>query len=98
VDIETIRQELELYTGRFPAAAVRAAMEQREAMTPVLLATLQKVAEDSQEMVLEPNLMLPTRSHGTCAISLNALSVEGEKGPGSSSGIPWPCRGVQGPY
>jgi hypothetical protein len=45
VDIETIRQELEFYTGRFPADAVRSAIEQREAMTPVLLASLQKVAE-----------------------------------------------------
>jgi hypothetical protein len=60
VDIETIRQELELYTGRFPADAVRSAIEQREAMTPVLLAALQKVAEDPEEMEREPNLMLPT--------------------------------------
>jgi hypothetical protein len=42
VDIETIRQELEFYTGRFPADAVRSAIEQREAMTPVLLAALQR--------------------------------------------------------
>lgn len=60
MDIETIRQELEFYIGRFPADAVRAAIEQREAITPVLLAALQKVAEDPEEMEREPNLMLPT--------------------------------------
>jgi hypothetical protein len=60
VDIETIRQELEFYTSRFPADAVRAAIEQRETMTPVLLSALQKVAEDPEEMEREPNLMLPT--------------------------------------
>jgi hypothetical protein len=60
VDIETIRQELEFYTGRFPADAVRAAIEQREAVTPVLLDALQKVAEDPGEMERKPNLMLPT--------------------------------------
>jgi hypothetical protein len=60
VDIETIRQELEFYTGKFPTDAVRSAIEQREAMTPVLLAVLQKVAEDPEEMEREPNLMLPT--------------------------------------
>ena len=60
MDIETIRQELEFYTGRFPADAVRAAIEQREAMMRVLLAALQKVAEDPEEMEREPNLMLPT--------------------------------------
>ena len=48
MDIATIRQELEFFTGRFPATAVRAAIEQREAVTPVLLGALQKVAEDPQ--------------------------------------------------
>jgi hypothetical protein len=67
VDIETIRQELEFYTGRFPNDAVRAAIEQREAVTPLLLDALQKVAEDPQEMIREPNLMLPT-----CAMYLLA--------------------------
>jgi hypothetical protein len=60
VDIATIRQELEFFTGRFPATAVRAAIEQREAVTPVLLGALQKVAEDPEEMERKPNLMLPT--------------------------------------
>jgi len=60
VDIETIRQELGLYTRKFPTAAVRAAIEQREAVTPVLLDALQNVADDPEKMVREPNLMLPT--------------------------------------
>jgi hypothetical protein len=60
VDSETIRQELEFYTGKFPTAAVRAASEQREAVTPMLLDALRKVADDPEEMVREPNLMLPT--------------------------------------
>ena len=57
VDIETIRQELEFYTGRFPADAVRAAIEQREAVTPVLLDALQKVAEDPEAMEREPDFI-----------------------------------------
>ena len=60
MEIETIRQELASFTDRFPADAVRGAIEQREAITPMLLAALQKVAEDPEEMEREPNLMLPT--------------------------------------
>ncbi|MGF1615369.1 MAG: DUF1186 domain-containing protein [Gammaproteobacteria bacterium] len=60
MDTETIRHALEFYTGKFPIDAVRSAIEQREAITPVLLAALQKVAEDPEEMEREPNLMLPT--------------------------------------
>jgi len=58
VDIETIRQELEFYTGRFPADAVRAAIEQRDAVTPVLLAALQEAADDPEELEREPYPML----------------------------------------
>jgi hypothetical protein len=60
VQIETIRQELQLYTGKFPADAVRAAIEQREDVTPLLLEALKRIADDPHEMEREPNLMLPT--------------------------------------
>ena len=44
--IPEILKELELYTGRFPMDAMRAAVEQREAITPELLRVLESVAED----------------------------------------------------
>jgi len=73
VDIETIRQELEFNTGRFPADAVRAAIEQREAMTPVLLAALQEAADAPEKLEREPYPMLHmyasnhSAPHGICA-------------------------------
>ena len=44
--IPEILKELESYTGRFPMAAMRAAIEQREAITPELLRVLEAVAGD----------------------------------------------------
>jgi hypothetical protein len=35
--IQEILKELELYTGKFPMEAMRAAIEQRDAITPELL-------------------------------------------------------------
>ncbi len=44
--IPEILKELEPYTGRFPMNAMKAAIEQREAITPELLRVLEAVAED----------------------------------------------------
>src|ERR1017187_595685 len=44
--IPEILKELEPYTGRFPMEAMRAAIEQREAITPELLRVVEAVAED----------------------------------------------------
>jgi len=44
--IPEILKELEPYTGRFPMEAMKAAIEQREAITPELLCVLETVAED----------------------------------------------------
>jgi len=41
-----ILKELEPYTGRFPMRAMKAAIEQREAITPELLTVLESVADD----------------------------------------------------
>ncbi len=57
VDIATIRKELEFNIGRFPKNAVQSAIEQRDAMIPVLLAALQEVAEDPVKMLQEPSPM-----------------------------------------
>nr|WP_201093063.1 DUF1186 domain-containing protein [Thiocystis minor] len=46
MNIEDIKQQLSIYERKFPEAAVRAAMEQREAMTPILLDCLQETADD----------------------------------------------------
>ena len=47
--IPEILKELEPYTGKFPMAAMQAAIEQREAITPELLRVVEAVAENPQE-------------------------------------------------
>ena len=42
-----ILKELEPCTGRFPMRAMKAAIEQREAITPELLTVLESVADES---------------------------------------------------
>jgi len=44
--IPEILKELEPYTGRFPRQAMKAAIEQRDALTPELLRVLEEVAND----------------------------------------------------
>ncbi len=44
--IPEIIKDLEAYTGRFPMEAMRAAIQQREAITPELLRVLEAVAQD----------------------------------------------------
>jgi hypothetical protein len=58
MDIESIREQLELNNGTFPAAAVRAAVDQREAITPELLAALQTAADDPEGMMVKGDVML----------------------------------------
>lgn len=53
-----ILKELELYTGRFPEAALKAAIEQREAITPELLRELENVANNPAKWADEQNHML----------------------------------------
>jgi hypothetical protein len=43
-DIETIKHALAVNRGHFPEQALRAAIEQREAITPILLAALEAAA------------------------------------------------------
>ncbi|MGA7980992.1 MAG: DUF1186 domain-containing protein [Chromatiaceae bacterium] len=58
MDIERIKEQLDLNNGTFPAAAVRAAVDQREAITPELLAALQAAADDPEGMMVKSDLML----------------------------------------
>ena len=58
MDIDTIREELTFNTGKFPEGAVRSAIEQRDAMIPVLLACLQEAAEVPTVIEEQPNYML----------------------------------------
>lgn len=53
-----ILSSLEFYTGKFPEEAMRAAMEQREAITPELLRVLQAVADDAPNYAPKTNYML----------------------------------------
>ena len=57
--IPEILKELEPYTGRFPMMAMRAAIEQREAITPELLRVVETVAEDPVKHAARKDYMLP---------------------------------------
>jgi hypothetical protein len=56
--IPEILKELEPYTGVFPEAAMKAAIEQREAITPDLLRVLEAVAENPIEFSKRKDYML----------------------------------------
>ncbi|NEX20161.1 DUF1186 domain-containing protein [Thiorhodococcus mannitoliphagus] len=56
--IEDIKKQLQTYERKFPTAAVRAAVEQREAMTPILLECLRETAEDPEKVANTPGAML----------------------------------------
>ena len=57
--IAEILKELEPYTGRFPMLAMRAAVEQRAAITPELLRVLDSVAAAPSEWAGRTDNMLP---------------------------------------
>lgn len=56
--IPEILKELEPYTGKFPMKAVKAAVEQRDAITPELLGVLETVAENPAEWAKREDHML----------------------------------------
>jgi hypothetical protein len=56
--VPDILKELEPYTGRFPMKAMRAAVEQREAITPELLKVLETCAEDPVAFAQREDYML----------------------------------------
>ena len=58
--IPEILEALTTYTGQFPEAAVRAAIEQREAITPELLRVLEAVGEDPAAYAQKDKHMLHT--------------------------------------
>lgn len=57
--IPEILQALTHYTGKFPRAAMQAAVDQREAITPELLHALESVAADPQGNDARQHSMLP---------------------------------------
>jgi len=57
--IPEILKELEPFTGKFPMKAMRAAIEQREAITPELLKVLESVAAAPSEWAAREDNMLP---------------------------------------
>jgi hypothetical protein len=68
MDIEDIKKRLETYERKFPEAAVRAAMAQREAIMPILLECLQATADDPQKVADTKDAMLHMyagRKHGS---------------------------------
>jgi hypothetical protein len=56
--IPDILKELEPYTGRFPMQAMRAAIGQREAITPELLRVVEAVAENPEHYARQEGYML----------------------------------------
>jgi hypothetical protein len=56
--IPQILKELEPYTGKFPMKAMKAAIEQRDAITPELLRVLEAVAENPAERAKREDYML----------------------------------------
>lgn len=57
--IPEILQELEPYTQKFPVDALRAAIEQREAITPELLRIVEAIAANPTEFAQRDDYMLP---------------------------------------
>ena len=57
--IPEVLKELEPYTGKFPMKAMRAAIEQREAITPELLRVVESVAAAPSEWAERKENMLP---------------------------------------
>ncbi len=57
--IPEILKELEPYTGRFPMEAMRAAIEQREAITPELVRVVEAIAANPAEVAKRHDYMLP---------------------------------------
>lgn len=58
MNIEEIKSQLGTYERKFPEAAVRAAVAQREAMTPILLECLRETADDPQKVARQQDAML----------------------------------------
>jgi hypothetical protein len=59
MNIPEILKELEPYTGCFPKEAMKAAIEQREAITPELLHVVEAIAANPSEAAKRENYMLP---------------------------------------
>jgi hypothetical protein len=57
--IAEILQELEPFTGKFPMEAMRAAIEQRETITPELLRVVEAIAANPTEFAQRKDYMLP---------------------------------------
>src|SRR5713101_5305708 len=57
--IPEILKELEPYTGRFPMEAMRAAIEQRETITPELVRVVEAIAANPAEVAKRDDYMLP---------------------------------------
>ena len=56
--VPEILKELATYTGRFPMEAMKAAIEQREAITPELLRAVDAVAENPEQYARREGHML----------------------------------------
>lgn len=87
MDIEALTQALQFNTGTFPEQALRAAIEQRDAMTPVLLAALQEAADNPSSLQRQPSFMLHIyamyllaqfREHAAYPLLVRFFSTPGE--------------------
>ena len=51
MQVEEILAQLEINTKSFPRLALEAAIEQREAITPILLSTLDKLSDNLEQLL-----------------------------------------------
>ncbi len=58
MQLEEILSELENNTGKFPSLALERAIEEREAITPVLLASLEEYKNKQEELLEKPEYIL----------------------------------------
>lgn len=58
MQLEEILSELKNYTGKFPSQALERAIEEREAITPVLLTTLSESKDNLEEIYNKPDYLL----------------------------------------
>lgn len=58
MQLEEILSELENNTGRFPRLALERALEEREALTPILLATLERLSNNLEELLEKEDYIL----------------------------------------
>lgn len=87
MELAEIIAELETYTGKFPRLALERAIEEREAITPLLLAEIEKWKDNLEKLLELPDYHLPIyalyllaqfKESKACPVIIEFFSVPGE--------------------